>query len=388
MKIFKNIFGYVEFNLTGGLSEKFLNLCAQNEIPISKIKTNSLGLTAFVPLRYYKNMHKIARRTRCVLRVKAKHGLYFLLFKYRRRTGLIIGTILLILMLNIFPQLVWTIQFYDFTHAQQDFLREQLYEMGIQEGALVSTSQLKTVQYDLFLDNEDYGWIKLNFVKGKLVVEKVDAVLPPEAQNEEPAAIVALCDGIIQKLVVEGGFIEKNEGQSVSEGDVIISALTIGKYDKLYTERAIAKVYAQVSRTYEITVPLQISAQLPTAKTTTHSALVIFGMKFKLPTFNAQHNNAITTVQYTPLSLFGMPLPATIEHKTQRHVELTTINYTVQQATDIAKDKIYTKISEDLPECEIINYTQTVQEGDDSITVSIEFDAIANIAKIQEGWNK
>ncbi len=388
MKLFKEIFGFVEFEIIGGLYVNFLNDCMKNDIPIYKLKANSLGLTAVVPLRYYKKLHKIARRSRCVLKVKNKHGLYFWLWPYRHRLGIAIGALLLFLSLVIFPQMVWTVQFHNFTSEEQMFLRAQLYEANIQEGAIVNTHDLKTVQYDLFLENDAYSWIKLNFVKGKLIVEKVDAVPVPETQPEEPAAIVALCDGIIQRLEVEGGFIEKSEGQSVSEGDVIVSALIIGKYDKLHTERAIAKVYASVQKTYEITQPLQIKTQLPNMQTYKEQSLLLFGAELSLLNFNKQGENTALTITYKPLTIFGLPLPATIKMQTHRQIEDEIVNYTNEQAVDIARDKILTQLANDLPECEITSANESVQIDEKSITMRIEFEAVANIAKIEEGWNK
>ncbi len=388
MKIFKNIFGYVEFKAVGGLLPKFLNDCIKSEIPIHKLKANTLGLSASVPLRYYKKLHRIARRNRCVLKVQKKHGLYFWLWPYRHRWGIAVGASLLFLSLVLFPQMVWTVQFYDFTSEEQLFLRGLLYDANIQEGAFVNTQKLKTVQYDLFLENDAYSWIKLNFVKGKLIVEKVDAVLPPQTQTEEPAAIVALYDGIILRLEVEGGFIEKSEGQSVSAGDVIVSALKTGKYDKLHTERAIANVYASVQRIYEITQPLTTQTQLPQMKTEEKTSLLIFGAQLQLPSITDYSENTVVTTSYNPLTIFGLPLPATIKTQTYRQIESENITYTQQQAQDIARDKILTQLSADLPECEIVSANENVQINKNSITMRIEFEAIANIAKIEEGWNK
>ncbi len=388
LKILNKIFGFVEFDIIGGIARNFLNDCVKNEVPLQKLHVNDLGYTAGVPLRYYKKLHKIARRSRCRLRVRKKRGLYFALFPFRRRLGLLIGVLALLITLNIFPQMVWTVQFYEFTYEEQEFLRQQLYDFGIQEGATVDTHELKTVQYDLFLDNNSYGWIKLNFVKGKLIVEKIDAVLPPEPQSEEPAAIVALCDGIIQRLEVEGGFIEKTEGQSVAKGDVIVSALKIGTYDKLHTERAIAKVYASVERTYEITQPLNITAQIPSIDENEEKSIIVLGGEIKFPNFNKHAENEMQIVEYKPLAIFGLPLPATIKTVKYREITNENIIYTEEQAQNIARDKIYTQIYEDLPECEIISANESVEITENSIILRIEFDAIANIAIVQEGWNK
>ncbi len=380
--------GSVEFEVIGGRVEQFLNDCIENSVPITGVSATEFGLKARVPLRCYLKLHKVARKRRCRLKTTNKYGLYFWLWPFRKRYGIIVGSVLLVLAIVSFPRMVWTVQFHDFTQDEVQVLRGMLYELDIVEGSIPSKQQLESAQQNIFIHSEEYGAIQLNFVNGKLVVEKLNAVLPPVMENTEPAAIVALCDGIIQRVEVEGGFIEKKEGDFVKAGDVIISSLLVGKRDKLHTERADAKVYAEVSKEYETFVPFEYSAQTASVTTQSSYGIFAFNINFTLP---FQPDNSGENTQYTvikkPLTLFGLPLPATVVEHRIRQVEQVQVLLTKDQAADIARGKIYEEMAAELPECKIIMQSETITHSDDGVTLSMKIIATANIAKIQEGWN-
>ena len=95
--------GSVNFEVTGGRGERFLNDCVNAGVPVEHIRPTQTGYLATVPLRDYKRMHKYARRNRCRLRVREKYGAYFALFTYRHRWGILAGLALGVLLLRDGP---------------------------------------------------------------------------------------------------------------------------------------------------------------------------------------------------------------------------------------------------------------------------------------------
>lgn len=133
--------GSVNFEVTGGRGERFLNDCVNAGVPVEHIRPTQTGYLATVPLRDYKRMHKYARRNRCRLRVREKYGAYFALFTYRHRWGILAGLVLCVLLLCMCRNLIWNICFYNFTPEQEASARAQLFEKGIYEA--VSKSYYK-----------------------------------------------------------------------------------------------------------------------------------------------------------------------------------------------------------------------------------------------------
>ncbi len=387
INIIQFIFGSVKFEIIGGNAEKFFNDCTNKGYPIQKITPTDIGFSAQIPLRYYLKLHKLCVRRRCRLKVYKKQGVYFLLWPLRHRWGIVAGFCAMLIALFAFPSTIWTVQFYNFSEQEKIELRQQLYTYNIAEGSMPTTEQLMDIQQRLFVNNEQYGWIKLNFVAGKLIVEKINAVPVPEMEPTQPAAIVALCDGVIDRIEVEGGFIQKTAGQSVSENEVIISALLVGRRDKLHTDRAIGKVYAFVNPEYEITVPLKYETQVPSAQTINHYSFFVFNKTISFPFKQVPSESSQISTIYTPLTFLGMPLPATIIKTQYRANETIFVNLTPEQATNIARSRIYSTLSADLPECKVLSSSESVTVENTNVNLKITFNASANIAKVVEGWN-
>ena len=120
--------GSVNFEVTGGRGERFLNDCVNAGVPVEHIRPTQTGYLATVPLRDYKRMHKYARRNRCRLRVREKYGAYFALFTYRHRWGILAGLVLCVSLLCM-PTLSGTSALHNFTPEQEAIRpRAQLFE--------------------------------------------------------------------------------------------------------------------------------------------------------------------------------------------------------------------------------------------------------------------
>ena len=111
--------GSVNFEVTGGRGERFLNDCVNAGVPVEHIRPTQTGYLATVPLRDYKRMHKYARRNRCRLRVREKYGAYFALFTYRHRWGILAGLVLCVLLLCMCRNLIWNICFYNLRRSRK-----------------------------------------------------------------------------------------------------------------------------------------------------------------------------------------------------------------------------------------------------------------------------
>ena len=79
---------------------------------------------------------------------------------------------LCVLLLCMCRNLIWNICFYNFTPEQQEARPRSCFEKGIYEGAFQNNEKAVRAAGELFVGSEEYGWVALNFVQGRLVVEK------------------------------------------------------------------------------------------------------------------------------------------------------------------------------------------------------------------------
>lgn len=387
-RLSRYLVGDVAFEIMGGQGELFLNDCAARGLPVREIRATATGFSARVPLRYYLRLHRLARKRRCRLRTTQKRGIWFGVRQYRRRLGIVVGVVAACLLMNVFSRTVWTVQFYDFTPQEQVRLRAELYALNICEGSMPSEWDLRRARETLFIEDGGYSTLSLNFVKGKLVAEKLDTTAQHLWQDGDGANLVALCDGLVERFELEGGYAAVAVGQSVAQGEILVSSTRVGMSEKLLSDAAKGKVYASVRRVYETTQPLAYSTRLPTGQTQSSYAVWAFGRLFSLdwlaPAPPAEAS--VNTLRY-PLTVFGLPLPATVIETQRRGTREEAVTLTPQLAAQVARARLYDAMAAELPECKVRACEETVEQREDGVYVRMEIEARVNIATPAAGWD-
>lgn len=381
----KDIWGYlsgeVSFEVVNGRVDRFLTFCSERGIPLSCIRAIPGGVSAQVPARLYSKLPALARTCHCRLRLKERFGLCFALFLLRKRYGILAGIAAGALALCIFPNLIWNIRFYDFTPAQQQEMRQMLYNCGVYEGAFATQEDMGRIAAQLRAQTDDYSWIALNLVRGKLIVEKNDMEKKPTLQEQEVTDLVAISDGIIRFMDVRGGYYLVQADQSVREGQTLVTGMCDENGEgRVSYEHSEGEIYAEVEKAYQFTQPFAQTVELPQSSTQTAHRLFCFGLEIPLDNCDAS-GSALKTVYRQPLSLFGFPLPATIE--TTLYREVAPQEYTVSEtlACDLARNAVLRQAEQDFGDIELLDLSMDTTVENDSLTAVFHLRFIANIAK-------
>lgn len=373
--------GSVRFEVMGGRGERFFNECVNADIPVEQVQATETGYLARVPLRDYKKLRPFARRNRCTLRVREKYGAYFALCAYRGRWGILLGLAFCTLLLFACQNLIWNICFIGFTPEQEAAARARLFEKGIYEGAFQENSRLMQAASELFTDSEEYGWVTLNFVKGRLVVEKTNRQKPPEPVGSEITNIVASGDGIIRRIDLEGGYPQVTLGQYVTRGKVLISGMRLSTYERPLYSRAEGAVWAEVQNTYVYTQPLRGETLLPTSESKSYYKLYLpWGV---LPLYQETDVQQDTSRRVTrrPAAPLGFHLPAMIEETQVRTREMTSWELTPQQAASIARARILDAVRMEFGSYTLLEETPEAKTTDDAVTLSLHVTLLADIGE-------
>ena len=90
--------GYVCVVVEGYYIEKFINICRNNNICLEKLKrAGSTVIRANVSVNDFKNVAKIAKKTKCTVKIEKKKGMPFFINKYRKRKIFAIALIIVII---------------------------------------------------------------------------------------------------------------------------------------------------------------------------------------------------------------------------------------------------------------------------------------------------
>lgn len=373
--------GEIEFEIEGGIYERFLNSCAINSATVKCIKHLPTGFSAKVSHRDYKYVKKYAKKYNCKLKIIKKTGLLFLLSPFKKRYGIVVGGIICVFLLWLSQNIIWDIRFYDCTDAQVAVLRTSLYEKGICEGSIVTKQLLEKSRNEIIIENSDFAWLTLNYIKGRLIVEKTDVTQKPAIFSKDITNIVATHDGIVRKIDVSGGFLVICDGQSVGKGDLLVSGIKTDVSGKEIEVHADAVIMADVEQTYEYTQPYKVLANVPSGKSKSYYEINFLNQNYKLYSKMKLPEKCAQKMYKYPLEIFGFKFPATVYEYEVRRTDTAETELSKKQATNLARAKVYEAINQDLQSVTITSKQENVEEFETEVKITLKIEANANIAK-------
>jgi len=204
-------------------------------------------------------------------RISNPRGLYGILLQNKRRMGIFIGAALFAVMLFLSSDVVWDVRIEGADREEESKILHELSSAGLDVGKRWSKLDKSQIEINMLSASESVAWLNINR-RGTVAYVKVsDKILYQD--EEKPtgyASIVAVCDCVIEEIIVESGYPMVKKGESVRAGEVLISGViptelgggfcyaageVIGRYSEdisVFIERTVReKVYSEpiLSRT-------------------------------------------------------------------------------------------------------------------------------------------
>lgn len=265
IRLLRYIRGYVRFSVTGGFAERFISLCARAGIPIWGLRPrDEISLEASTLARNYKRMRPIAKKGGVRLRIEEKTGLPFIIHSNRRRWGLPVAAGIFILLLLLLSGFIWRIEIPLEEGISSEEIRAQLRGLGVRVGVWRGSVDPKETARHMMILNDDIAWIALNIIGSTIEVEISPRTLPPDLMHDAktPTNVVAGFTGQIKYMEVYDGESLLLAGDTVMEGDIIVSGITVDKWGNTMLHHARAEVIAWTEEYIELSCPLDITERV------------------------------------------------------------------------------------------------------------------------------
>ena len=105
------IIGYLELSVEGYYIERFINMARNNKIAIWHLKRKEeIMLNLRVNIHDFKEICKLAKKTRCKVKIKSKKGLPFILHRYKKRKIFFGLLLILIFLIFLSSNFVWNVE--------------------------------------------------------------------------------------------------------------------------------------------------------------------------------------------------------------------------------------------------------------------------------------
>ncbi len=216
--------GFVVISLRGRGVERLLNLAVSRGIGFWDLQKQKNEARLSVSLASFRALHPLVRKTRCRLRIRRKAGLPFIIYRLRRRWGLVAGAFFFVAALYLATSLVWDVRISGTRHLKEAEILALAEQLGIRPGVWKWKLKLSELEEEFPRRHSAIAWAGLRF-RGILLEIEIVEHLPGATADDRPADLVASKDGLIERILVLEGKAAVEVGDTVSKGDLLIEGI-------------------------------------------------------------------------------------------------------------------------------------------------------------------
>ena len=339
IKILLNyILGYVNILVEGFFTERFINTCINKNIFLFNIKRDkSTIIYANVGIFDFKNVVKIAKQSKCRVKIQRKSGLPFLFNRYKKRKIFAIALVSIICVIIYLSNFIWNIEIVGTDKINQNELIKTINSEGLTIGKLKRKVDLKSIINKIRLDRKDIAWIGIDLKGTNAIVKVVEADAKPEIiKEDEYCNIVSDKEASIIKVNAQNGTVLVKEGDVVKKGTPLIAGWMEGKYTGTRYVHAEGSVEAKVWYSHKERIYYKQEEKLRTGNEEKKYTLNINNFEINFYKRLSNFENYDTIKEQKKLKLFSnLYLPAGLIISNNYEVVNNNIVYNQDEAKEI-----------------------------------------------------
>lgn len=224
-RILRFLRGYVKIRIKGYSPERFLNLCSHHQIDIWGLQPCQNSYEMYVKLKDFRKIRPIVRKTRTKVVLVERFGMPFFITRCRSRTWFLTGAVLCMFLLMFYTSFIWDIHFEGNEKWTDEVLLQFLEQEKITPAMPKGKVDCADIVRKIRQKYDDIVWVSASIDGSRLKIQiKENEDTFQEVQKEEkPCDLIAEQDGVITKMVTRSGVPMVHVGDSVKQGDILVS---------------------------------------------------------------------------------------------------------------------------------------------------------------------
>lgn len=258
------LLGSRRIGCSAAYSAALLDLCLVKGIQFADFCGEPDGAISFsLPTAEAKRLLRLANTAGIAVRAEPWRGLPAILWRYRRRVGLLIGVVLIALLLIFAERFVWDVRVTGNVTMTESEVIGELRACGFGVGSYIPSVHAASLENRVLLASDRISWISV-YLDGTVArVQVIEHVAtPPPTDTSRPANLVAAVDGQIELIELYRGNCVVKVGQAVRRGDLLVSGLYDSTLHGYRYTRAAGKILARTERTLRIEIPLSYTEKV------------------------------------------------------------------------------------------------------------------------------
>lgn len=387
VRIIRWLRGYVIFSVSGNYPERFINILNKSGVTYWSLLPSGKSYTGGMLLYDYKNIRSSAKKASVKLRCERKSGLPFMIKRYSKRKGVLIGAVLALILMYTLSNFVWDVKVNGAETLSSARINTALEECGLKSGAFKYSLDFEKIERGLIMKVPEIRWISINALNCIAEVEIKERFKKPKRKSRKyPCNLVAGEDGIITDTFISGGTCEVKRGSAVIKNQLLVNCVVKGTNeaeDKLSFVHSSGKVYADVVYKKSFIIPKTNNNIILNQNYTDKSNLSFLWLELPFILNSPEHNNGLNIFYRESLSSNGVTLPLGI--KTQRIYNYKNSESIIdnKKAKILLKKKAILSEAFNIGKYRIKRYKYSFKEIKDAYKLKVKYIVNKNIAKKQ-----
>ena len=381
--LFNYIIGYIRISIEGYYIERFINICRNDKIAIWNLKRDkNVKLELNIGIKDLKKIKKIARQTKCKVKILRKKGLPFIFNRYKKRKIFFVFLLLIVILLSISSNFIWNIQIIEEDNKKLENIQNDISDCGLTIGKLKAQINTKEIINKVRLKRDDIAWMGIELKGTNAIIKIVKSTSKPEIIDEtDYCNIVSDKQGVITKINAQNGTIAVKVGDTVNIGTPLINGWMEGKYTGIRYVHAKGEIEAKVWHTKSKKINYQTTERKETGNIENKYKIKINNFEINLSkrlskfqiydTIDAENKFKIFSNFYLPISLIKI---------TNKEIKEEQEKYTIEEAKNIGIQQLQEELDNEIQDKEkIVNKIINTYEKEDGIEVNVTYEVLENI---------
>lgn len=374
----------INVEVEGYFIERFLNLCKINNIQIWNIKYINAGKISFeMPASKYLSIKKYIKKAKCKSNIIAKRGIYFDIFRYRKRKVAIYLSFLFFAIILILSTFIWKINIVGNENIRVNDIKAILKESNIKVGTnklFISKSKIADI-----LRATDYkiAWAGVEIKGTNLNIKIIEKIIEETSENKESGNVIASKSGIITKIIATEGVAKFKTGSYIEKGMIAIEGKIPSEIIDVKLVHANGILMANVEYDYQKEYKYKQTIKKKTKKKRYSAGLNINNKKVELKCLPKDYKYDITT-KVKNFTLLGKEISIffnTYEEYIEEDIKYTYDDLVKKARLDVAH---YQKEMFDDLNLKIISKTENIINETEQIIFKIKYRVEENIGVFQK----
>ena len=398
MKWLINFFrGTLKLRVSGSFPERLLNLCGQERIDFWAVEFVDACTVCFTTrCGSFQKIKKLAERIGCEVEKQSSWGFPDFLVRFKKRYAFLFGLAICLLAVSFLSCFVLQIEVTGNQRVPTAVILNQLRQKGVKPGVYGPKIDRQQVAQQMLLEMEDLSWMGINLSGTRLQVSVREREKKPDRIDEDEFFhIVAETDGVILRIEPELGDAMVQRGDTVSEGDILISGtvtLEPPQYSDLpnryYQKHARGRIWARTWRTVQAVIPTKMEGKNYTGNSRTTWSVNLFGHVIEIlgnSSFSWPSYDKMASVWQVQLPQLGF-IPIWMTRETCLEYTPVTLELELEEGQKLLEEHLKQRILEIVGDGEIQKLTYTAQVRDGLLRVTAQAECYEEIGKESPGW--